>query len=250
MKDICRCRQPQRKLAARDFPAKPKGAGRVAKAVVPFQPAVGELAQLVATLANVPGLGDELHCGQHGVLRQRLEQRAVPVEPSLGAAQHGCQVKTKAVHVHVLNPVAQAVQHKLHHARVRHVQRIAATREVLAVLRRVRRMAIPTAAVQAAPTDRGPVFIALGRVVVDHVKNDLDALGVQGSHHLAKLVTRGLPGGRSGIAWVRAEKAQGVVTPMVNKAVAHQPFFAEMLMHRQQAHGGHAQSLQVGQGRG
>src|ERR1700677_4625165 len=67
--------------------------------------------------------------------------------------------------------------------------------------------------VDAAETERRAHVVALGRVVVDHVEDDLDAGLVQLLHHrleLADLLTA-LAG--AGIAVVRREEADRVIAP-------------------------------------
>jgi hypothetical protein len=95
----------------------------------------------------------------------------VRVEAVAHAAEHRREVEAEAVDAHLLHPVAQRVQHELRHARVRHVQRVAAAAVVFAAARVVGREAVPALVVQAAEAQRRPVFVALGRVVVDHVEH-------------------------------------------------------------------------------
>ncbi len=56
------------------------------------------------------------------ILLHGLEEGAVAVRSRVAAAEHGCQVETEAVDVHLLHPVAQAVHHHLQHARVADVE--------------------------------------------------------------------------------------------------------------------------------
>jgi hypothetical protein len=131
-------RQALRELAARAVAAQPEGARGVAEAVVPLQPAAREAAHLVAAGADVPGLGDQLDAGQHRVLQHgALKKGPSRSKPVIAAAQHRRQVEAEAVDVHLLHPVAQAVHHQLQHARVAHVQRVAAAAPVLVAVRAV-----------------------------------------------------------------------------------------------------------------
>ena len=80
-----------RELAAVDAAAQPVAAHGVAEAVVPFQEAAGEAADLVAVGTGIPGFGDQARAGQHRILAQRGEEgRAADrsrgrVRPSTGA---------------------------------------------------------------------------------------------------------------------------------------------------------------------
>ena len=68
---------------------------------------------------------------------------------------------------------------------------------------------------------------------------------MQALDHRAELVARRQPAGARGQQRARAEEADGVVAPVVAQAQAHQPFLVDGLVHRQQAHGGHAEPPQV-----
>src|SRR5690606_34991409 len=61
--------------------ALPEGAHCVAELVVPFRPAGRELADLVATGADIPRLGDQLHARKHRILPAGVEKPAPLVEP-------------------------------------------------------------------------------------------------------------------------------------------------------------------------
>ena len=241
---VGRTRQAQREFAARAVAAQPEGPDGVAEAVVPFEPAFGEAAQLVAARPQVPGLGDELHALQRRVLQHGLEEGAIAVETEVATAQHGRQVEAEAVDVHVLYPVAQAVQHHLQDARVADVHRVAAAAQVLVAVARAGSQPVPAGVVQAAPADRGPALVTLGGVVVDDIQQHLDAGRVQAAHHLAELVARVR---RGGVARLQAEEAQRVVAPVVAQAALRQAAFVQNLLNRQQAQRGDAQPLEMRQ---
>ena len=125
--------------AAVAFPVR---AHRVAVLVVPLGPADREVADLVAALAQVPRLGDQLDLRQHRVLAQDVEERAETVDVVQLARQRRGEVEAEAVDVHLADPVAQRVHHQLQHARVQHVERVAAAGEVHVVARRVGRQPV------------------------------------------------------------------------------------------------------------
>jgi hypothetical protein len=241
--------QPLRVVPARAVTAEPEGARGVAELVVPLEPAARELANLVAARPDVPGLGDQAHAGQRGVLRQRGEEGVSAVEAMVAAAQHRGQVEAEAVDVHLLHPIAQAVEHELQHPRVAQVERIAAAAEVVVAGASFRRQAVPASVVEAAPADRRAGLVAFGGVVEDHVEQDFDAGCVQGLDHGPELVARDLALRPRGVARARAEETDGVVAPVVAQAVGLQVPFVDELVHGQQAHGRDAQALQVGDGR-
>ncbi len=100
--------------------------------------------------------------------------------------------------------------------------------------------------VDAAEAERRALVVALGGVVVDHVQDHLDAGGVQAPHHGLELGHR-LVAGRETL--VGGEEADGVVAPVVGQAALDQVPLVDVLVHRQQLHGRHAQPLQVLDGR-
>src|SRR3546814_14161302 len=59
----------------------------IAVLAVPFGASRGEVAELVAVRAEIPGLGDQLHAGQYRVLAQRVEEHRPGVEAVAGAAE-------------------------------------------------------------------------------------------------------------------------------------------------------------------
>ena len=255
-----RCLQPLRRagqrlgeLPAGDAAAQPEGAHGVAEAVVPFQPAARKVARLVAAGPQVPGLGDQLAGGQqrrqHRVLRHGLEERALALEaatiPNPATPQHRRQVEAEAVDMHLRHPEAQAVEHQAQHRALAHVHGVAAAAVVVIARTVIGRQAVAAGVVQPAPAEGGAQGVGFGRVVEHHVQQHLDAGGMQGAHHLAEL---GAGVGRVGRQARRgAEEAQGVVAPVVAQAHGHQALFVQPLVHRQQAHRGDAQVLQMAQ---
>jgi hypothetical protein len=87
--------------------------------------------------------------------------------------------------------------------------------------------------------------VALSRVVVHHVEDDLETCGMQGFHHrfelrdLAAAVT-----GRAVFA-VRGEESDGVVAPIVAEVFFDQVAVLDELLHGHYSHGGHAQVGEV-----
>ena len=120
----------------REFPhlpgvAAPERARGVSIAVVPLCPPCGKAAELVAAQTHIPGLGDQFHVGQCGFGAQRLEQRRLCAESAGIAAQHRCQIEAKAIDVHLLDPVPQAIDDERAYPRMFAVDGVAAAGEIL-----------------------------------------------------------------------------------------------------------------------
>ncbi len=225
--------------------AAPEAAHGIAEAVVPLRPAAREAPGLIAALAEVPRLGDQLDRGEHRVARDRVEEARARRRPLASPHQRGGEVEAEAVDVHLEHPVAQAVEHELEHARVPEVERVAAAGQVEVLAPVLRTQAVVGAVVDAAEGQRGPAVRALGGVVVDHVEEHLDAGAVERPHHRLELVGRALGRGARGQADVRREVAERVVAPVVGQAARDDRALAHPPVHGQELHRGHAEPAQV-----
>ena len=231
--------------------AQPGAALGVAVAVVPFQPAGGKRTQLVAAVANVPGLGNHQAVAQQRVLRHGHEEWRTRLKADmrrLAARQNGGEVKPETVDTEVCDPTAQAVHHQAQHQWLVQVEHIAAAGPVDVARAVVRQQVVVQRVVDAAQRQRGAGFVGLGRVVEHHIQHHLKAGGMQRIDHGTAFVA-GVFGG-AGVAVFRRGPAYGVVAPVVAQAQLQQARFVGPLRQRHQAHGGDAQALQVGDGRG
>ena len=138
---VGRAGQPVAEVAHPDPLAGPERAHGVPVLAVPLRPQWRELAHLVAALAEVPRLGDELHPRDDRVLVDDVEERRQLVHVVERAGQRRGQVEAEAVHVHLGHPVAQRVHQHLQHVRVADVERVAAAGVVRVPARVVRRAA-------------------------------------------------------------------------------------------------------------
>ena len=96
--------EPQKRVAnSETMPPSPFQKRRIASRYLPFHSDHNEreIADLVAALAQVPRLGDQLHLRDHGVLVDDVEKRAQPVHVVQLAGQGAGQVEAEAVDVHV-----------------------------------------------------------------------------------------------------------------------------------------------------
>jgi hypothetical protein len=173
--EVARAGQPGRELGDRRVLAAPEVAHAVAVLAVPLGPQRREVADLVAALADVPRLGDELDLRDDRVLLHEVEERGEPVDLVELAGQRRGEVEAEAVDVHLGDPVAQRVHDHLQHVRVPHEQRVAGARGVHVVAAVAVDEPVVGGVVDAAERQRRAEVVALGRVVVDDVEDDLDA---------------------------------------------------------------------------
>ena len=193
--------------------AAPEAADVVAKAVVPLQEGLAEIAELVAAGTDVPRFGD-----QHAVAKQRVgahcrKQRRVSGEALLAAAEHGGKVEAEAVDAGLRHEVPKRVEDHLHHHRVLRGQRVAGAGVVDKRARIVGPMAVIGEVVEAAQRQRRALFVALPRVVEDDVEDDADAGLPQGGDGVPEL-------GDAARREPRIERHEGdrVVTPGIGEA--------------------------------
>ncbi len=89
--------------------AAPEVADRVAILAVPLRPERGEVADLVAALAEVPGLGDQLHLAHDRILLDEVEERGEPIDLVELARERRREVEAEPVDVHLRHPVAERI---------------------------------------------------------------------------------------------------------------------------------------------
>src|SRR3954452_24121171 len=78
------------------FPEPPHG---VAIFSVPFRPADGKIADLVAALAEVPGFGDQFDLGQDRILMDDIEKRAEFIDLVQFPRQRAGEVEPETIDV-------------------------------------------------------------------------------------------------------------------------------------------------------
>ena len=215
----------------------------VAVAPVPLRPQGREVAHLVAALADVPGLGDELDLAHHRVHLNEVEERGQAVDLVELAGQAGREVEPEAVHMHLGHPVAQRVDDQLQHVRVPHVQRVPGAGGVEVVAPAVGKPVV-RAVVDPFERQHRAEVIALRGVVVDDVEDDLDPGFMQGLHQVPELGDDLCDTPRR-VLVVRGEEADRVVSPVVTQAAVDQVVVVDELMDRHQLHRGDAQAAQV-----
>ena len=89
----------RRANAATARPAAPEVPHRVAVHPVPLGPEDGEVADLVAALADVPRLGDQLHLGEDRILVDDVEEGREAVDVVELAGERRGEVEAEAVDV-------------------------------------------------------------------------------------------------------------------------------------------------------
>ena len=146
----------------------------------------------------------------------------------------------------LLHPMTKRGEHQIHDVHRPRIQGPAGPGDVL---ERAVVHPVVLEVVQPPQGQRGAARPALGRVVVDHVEDDLEARGVQRPDHRPDLVEHGLGsgplGGRRGQRRLRGEERHGRVAPVVREPQPGQVGLVHRGMDRQQLHARHAELLQV-----
>src|SRR4030095_6376680 len=130
--------------------ALPVAAGGGPGVSAPLPPARREIAHLIAAFAEVPRLGDELDLGDDRVLMDHVEEGGEAIHVVELTGEGRGEVEAETVHVHLEDPVAQAVHDQLEGAGMGHVEGVAAPRVVHAVAGAVRDQPVVGGVVDAA----------------------------------------------------------------------------------------------------
>ena len=228
--------------------AQPEVAHAIAVAVVPFVPAVAEVAGLPAPHSDIPRLGDLLHACQSRIGDDPPEQGMVRGEGVGGvAAQGGGEIEAEAVDLHVLRPVSERVQHETGGGVRCGVQRVPAPGDV--DVGAVVLLPVVVAVVQTAQARAGSAETFFAGVVVDDVEDDLDARLVQELHHSLHLAQDRVRASATvllgRVRGVGGEEVQRVVAPVVGQPVLQEPRFRGECMNGQQLQRGHPEPLEV-----
>ena len=161
------------------------------------------------------------------------------------AAENRGEVEAEPVHVIVVNPIAETMENHLADDRVVAVEGIAAA-GVVAIGAAAVLQHVVDAILQALETERGAIFVPLGRVVEHDVENHFDARPVQRPHHLLELAHLAARLLVDRVAAVGGKKGQRVVAPVGRPLrIRTETIVAEKLENRHQLHCRHAQRLQV-----
>ena len=235
----------RRELREAPLVAAPERPHAVAVLTVPLRPSHRKVPDLVAALAQVPRLGDQLHLGERRVLLHDVEERGEPVDLEELAGQDRRQVEPEAVDVHVPDPVAEAVEDQLHRPRVAHVEAVPRAGEVEVVARVVGIQPVVGRVVDAAQAQRGAEVVALAGVVVDDVQDHLDPGAVEGLHHRLELAHLAPGPLARRVARLRRQEGDRVVAPVVREATLDQVAVVDELMDRQELDRRHAEREQV-----
>jgi len=217
----------------------------VAVLAVPLGPQRREAAHLVAALAHVPRLGDQLDLADHRVLVDQVEERGEPVDRVELPGQRRGEVEAEAVDVHLEHPVPQRVHDQPQGLVRADVEAVPGAGGVVVELRLVGHHPVVVEVVDAAERQRRAEVVALGGVVVDHVEDDLDPRPVQLLDHRLELLHLLAAGAEGRVVVVRGEEADGVVAPVVAQAALLQRVVVHELVHRHELDRGDAQVLQV-----
>ena len=175
--------EPCGELRHRAGVAAPEPADGIAILPVPLGPQHRKIADLITPLPEIPGLRNQLHLRQHGILMDDVEKRPQSVHVEQFPGEGARQVESKPVDVHLDHPVPQAVHDQLQHLRALHVQRVPAAGEIHVVPQIVGDEPVVRVIVDTFERQRRSEMIAFGRMVVDDVQNDFESGGVERAHH-------------------------------------------------------------------
>ena len=223
--------------------ARPEVSHGVPVAAVPLRPQHGKVPDLIAAVAEVPRLRDQLHVRENRVLVDDVEEGAHLVDGAGLARERRREVEAEAVDVHLGDPVAEAVHHELERLRVQHVQAVSAAGEVVVERAVFGAQAVVRRVVEATQADRRSELISLAGVVVDDVEHDLEAGPVERLHH--RLELGDLRAGHRGEAVAGCEERERGVAPVVLHAARSDAPLIHVLLDGEELDRRDSQALEV-----
>src|SRR5690242_8654525 len=131
-------------------------------------------------------------------------------------------IEAEPVHMHLLDPIAQAIRNQLHHKRMVALARVATTRIIHIVLLVLRVEHIIDLVVDTFETDGGTPMIALARMVKDDVQNHFDPCLMERLDHVAKVPQLASFCGSKTIGRMGSKVSDRVVSPEALERLAIQ----------------------------
>src|SRR3954451_16771036 len=161
---------------------------------------------------------------------------------AIDARESRSEVEAEAVDTHFLVPVAQAVHYHAQHIRMAKFECVSGTRKIAVVPLHPGRQIVIRLVVDSPKTEGRPRLVALGSMIIDNIKNNLDA----GVVHL--LYERLEPAEPlcSEIFGMRCEEPDRVIAPVVAQAVLDQMVVMDESMDRQKLDRRDAEVAQIG----
>ena len=211
--DVATACHPQGELAQQSFLTPPEVAHLVAVLPVPLGPSGRESAHLIAR--EVPRFRDELHRREDGILMDQVEERTVDVLVPGLPGERGRQVEAEPVDMHVSDPVPQGIHNEAKSGRMADIQAVPGTRRVEVVLPLPVDETVVRRIVEAFEGQCRPEMVAFGRVVVDHIENDLETGAMQCFDHRLEFVDLFARGPSRAVAAVGGQEPDAVVSPVV-----------------------------------
>jgi hypothetical protein len=172
------------------------------------------------------------------------EERRTRREVRRVAADGRGEIETKPVDVHLLDPIAEALEGEGAHLRCGEVEGVAAAREVLVARRVVRPQPVVGGVVDASQAERRAGGATLGGVVQNDVEYHLDTRAMKRSHHRLELrhLLAEMPGG---VGRVRREERDRAVAPVVGQCPGSEVALRGEVLDRHELHGGDSEALEV-----
>ncbi len=243
--EVARAGEPRGEFGNGAAVALPEAADAIAVFAVPLGPADGEIAHLISARPQIPRLGDELDLRKDGVLLDDVEERRQAIDLVQLPGERAGQIEAEPIDAHLRDPIAEAVHDELQHARLLHVERVAAAGVIHVISLVVVHQPIIRGIIDAAHRERRPEMIAFSGMVIHDVQDHFQAGGVQRTDHRFELVHRRAEGAGGDIARMRREIAQRVVSPVVHFPFIDQKAVVAVIVDRLQLDGRHAEALQV-----
>jgi hypothetical protein len=186
--EIGTAREAGSEFAERRLLAAPVVTCDVSVLSVPLGPEHRKVSDLIAAGPKIPWLGNQLHAVENGILMNDVEECRQPIDIVEFARQRRRQVEAESVDVHFQYPVSERIHHQLQRMRMLHVETVAGPGVIHVVPAVVCHRPVVRRFVQAFERQHGPEVVALGRMVVDDIEEDLEICTVDEVSVLHKMM--------------------------------------------------------------
>src|SRR4030095_1791672 len=214
--DLVPAKQPVRETAQRAMVTAEEAPYVITKVSIPLLPAVSNKTANLVQSGGVPRFSDHLCPSKIWIRFNIPEDRGIRHHAAAGIARENRgEIKTETIHMHLFNPIADAIQDHPANDGMIGIERVSSA-AVVGIARPVLFQDVVSVVVESTKTEGWPKVIAFRCVIEDNVKDYLDPRSMQSLDHVAKLVHRAQGILPRAVRLVRCKERDRCVTPVVN----------------------------------
>src|SRR6185437_11653710 len=190
--------------------------GIITKTSIPFLPGISDKAANLIESSRIPGFGDHLRSGKYRIRLDVPQKRRIGHESTVRiTCEDGRQIEAEAIHVHLFDPIAEAVYNHAPDGGIIRIQRVPGATKV-GVAGAVAFKQVVSTVIDSTKTECRAIVITLRCVIEDNVEDDFDPCSMQSLDHITELVDRSERILTRTVGTVRGEERDRSVTPVVD----------------------------------